>query len=48
MNLNEAKADFEFLNSLPGKKIMLKGNHDYFWNTYKKMNEFLQKNGNKG
>lgn len=44
MDLDEAKADFEFLNNLPGKKILLKGNHDYWWNTVKKMNKFLEDN----
>lgn len=42
--LEETKKDFEFLNSLPGKKYILKGNHDYWWTTLKKMNEFLQEN----
>ncbi len=42
--LEETKADFEFINSLPGKKYILKGNHDYWWTTVKKMNEFLVKN----
>ena len=44
MDLEEAKADFEFLNHLPGKKIMLKGNHDYWWNTVSKMEKFLKEN----
>ena len=44
MDLEEAKKDFEFLASLPGKKIMLKGNHDYWWNTVSKMNKFLKEN----
>lgn len=39
--IDEAKADFEFLNALPGKKILLKGNHDYWWETLTKMNKFL-------
>ena len=43
--LEEAKEDFDFINSLPGKKYILKGNHDYWWTTTKKMNEFLMKNG---
>lgn len=42
--LEEAKADFEFLNSLPGKKIMSKGNHDYWWSTITKMRQFLKEN----
>ena len=43
--LEETKADFEYLNSLPGKKYILKGNHDYWWTTVKKMNEFIERNG---
>ena len=44
MYLSDAKLDFEYLNSLPGKKILLKGNHDYWWTTLKKLNEFLEEN----
>lgn len=44
MSLSEAYKDFELLNSLPGKKIIMKGNHDYWWNTKKKMDEFFFKN----
>lgn len=44
MNFDELKADFEFLNNLNGTKIIIKGNHDYWWNTLKKMNEFIDKN----
>lgn len=36
--------DFEYLNSLPGKKIMLKGNHDYWWTTVTSMRRFLKEN----
>ena len=43
--LEESKADFEFLNSLNGKKILLKGNHDYWWTTMNKLKEFISKNG---
>ena len=42
--LSEALADFQFLQSLPGKKIISKGNHDYWWETLTKMNEFLRDN----
>ncbi len=45
MSLEEAKQDFAFLNELPGQKILLKGNHDYWWNTAAKMNKFFQENG---
>ncbi len=39
--LEESVKDFEFLNSLPGKKILLKGNHDYWWETVSKLNKFI-------
>ncbi len=42
MTLEQAAPDFAFLNSLPGKKIILKGNHDYWWNSMKKMTDFFQ------
>lgn len=42
MTMEEAIPDFEFLNSLPGTKIISKGNHDYWWNTMSKMNKFLK------
>lgn len=45
MNFDEAVKDFSFLNSLNGKKYILKGNHDYWWNTMSKMNGFLEDNG---
>ena len=45
LKIDEAKADFKFLNDLPGKKIILKGNHDLWWGTAKKMHEFLNENG---
>ncbi len=44
MHLEEAKKDFDFLNALPGKKILSKGNHDYWWETVTKMNAFLKEN----
>ena len=45
MNLEEAKKDFEYINNLPGTKLLLKGNHDYWWTSLKKMREFLDENG---
>ena len=36
MNLDEAFLDFKFLEDLPGRKIFLKGNHDYYFSTKKK------------
>lgn len=44
MKLEESIKDFEFLNSLPGKKLLSKGNHDYWWNSLKKMRKFLEDN----
>lgn len=42
--LSEALADFEFIEALPGTKLISKGNHDYWWETITKMNAFLDKN----
>lgn len=44
MYLKDTYKDFEYLNSLPGKKLLLKGNHDYWWTTLKKMREYLAEN----
>ena len=41
INLEEAKKDFEFLNALPGIKVLLKGNHDYWWDTLSKVENFM-------
>lgn len=45
INLAEAKGDFALIDSLPGKKIILKGNHDLWWETASKMHRFLDENG---
>ena len=45
MSLEEAQADFAFLDALPGRKLILKGNHDYWWNTAAKMNRFFADQG---
>lgn len=42
--LSEACEDFKFINQLKGKKVIIKGNHDYWWTTLKKMEEFLAVN----
>lgn len=44
MNFDELYEDFSFLNDLNGKKIIVKGNHDYWWNTLSKMNKFIEEN----
>ena len=43
--LEETYKDFEFLNNLPGRKILLKGNHDYWWTTLNKMNNYIKNSG---
>ena len=45
MSLKESLADFQFIHDLPGKKIILKGNHDYWWDTVTKMDAYLFQNG---
>lgn len=41
INLEEAREDLLYLHQLPGRKILLKGNHDYWWETVSKMQKFL-------
>lgn len=41
MTLDEAEADLAFIDSLPGKKYLGKGNHDFWWSTVTKMTKFL-------
>ncbi|MGI6265276.1 MAG: metallophosphoesterase [Acutalibacteraceae bacterium] len=45
MNLEQAAADFAFLDRLPGQKLLIKGNHDYWWTTRKKMDAFFAERG---
>lgn len=45
MSLEESKEDFAFLDALPGKKLLMKGNHDYWWTTASKMERFFVENG---
>ena len=45
MDLEEARPDFEFLEKLPGRKIFLKGNHDYYFSTKNKIDKFFSENG---
>lgn len=44
LDLDSAKADFAWINDIPGKKIILKGNHDYWWSTAAKFQKFCQEN----
>ena len=45
LDLDGAREDFAFLNAIPGRKIILKGNHDYWWTTATKFYKFCQANG---
>ena len=45
MKLSETQADFRFIDSLPGRKILLKGNHDYWWTTKAKMDKYISDSG---
>ncbi|MEE3332735.1 MAG: metallophosphoesterase [Ruminococcus sp.] len=42
MKLCDTESDFRYINSLPGKKIFLKGNHDYWWETLSKINRYIE------
>lgn len=44
MNLEDTVEDFKFINELPGKKIISRGNHDYWWTTANKMKKFFEEN----
>ncbi|MBR6917272.1 MAG: metallophosphoesterase [Clostridia bacterium] len=44
MHFKDALVDFKLIDSLPGKKIIGKGNHDFWWETMTKMNAFLEEN----
>ena len=45
MRLADTRKDFAFLNGQPGRKLIMKGNHDYWWSTANKMNAFFRAEG---
>lgn len=45
LGLENAQADFAWINEIPGRKIILKGNHDYWWSTANKFYRFCEANG---
>ena len=45
MSIDETLEDFKFIDRLPGKKIILKGNHDYWWTTATKAKKFFAEHG---
>lgn len=44
LGLEAAKEDFAWIDQIPGRKIILKGNHDYWWSTASKFYKFCQDN----
>lgn len=45
LSLEDAREDFAWIDRIPGRKIILKGNHDYWWSTVAKFNRFCEDNG---
>lgn len=45
MRLEDTQRDFAFLHSLPGTKLLLKGNHDYWWSTKSKIESYFAQQG---
>ena len=45
LDLEGARQDFAWMNQIPGRKIILKGNHDYWWSTAAKFEKFCKENG---
>jgi hypothetical protein len=45
MDMKSCLSDFRFIDELPGKKIILKGNHDFWWTTASKTMRFFDENG---
>lgn len=44
LDLEHAREDFAWINEIPGRKIILKGNHDYWWSTASKFYRFCEEN----
>lgn len=50
LTVQEAKPDYDLVSALPGEKYVVKGNHDYYWNSLSKMRKefpsfrFIQNN----
>ena len=45
LDLDQAERDFAWIDQIPGRKIILKGNHDYWWSTVSKFNQFCNAKG---
>ncbi len=44
MSLEQSLPDFQFIDALPGKKLLLKGNHDYWWSSLTQLRSNLPEN----
>jgi predicted phosphohydrolase len=44
LNLENSVYDLKWIDALPGKKIIMKGNHDFWWSTLTKMKRFFEEN----
>ncbi len=42
LTLEQAEPDFQFINAIPGRKLLVKGNHDYWWTTVSKFRNFCE------
>ena len=45
LDMEQSAPDFAFINAIPGRKIILKGNHDYWWTTATKFYKFCEAKG---
>ena len=45
LGIEQAEKDFAFIHEIPGRKIILKGNHDYWWTTAAKFYKFCAAHG---
>ena len=45
LDLERAETDFAFLAAIPGRKLIVKGNHDYWWTTKRKFERFCEEHG---
>ena len=43
LDIESAREDFAWIDKIPGRKIILKGNHDYWWSTASKFYKFCEK-----
>lgn len=44
LTTEDALADLKWINDLPGKKVIMKGNHDFWWSTVSKLQRMFQEN----